>query len=201
MATKKSKTSKAAKVAPRNKVVSKTTSPQGLTGLEITLTLIVVLVAILAFVLGALAMGIGYVPNSTAAAVAPATSAPVVIDPRIQHLLDLDKVYRSQGWEGWLRTAGIQFDSAKVESRQPVEEVIMSHITVTSLVIRATDMVVNWPACITTDRPNEVKTSSETRQYQPDLTNPSVLYTNATLNGQGTVYADCSDWGQLDPTK
>lgn len=121
--------------------------------------------------------------------------------PHDQHLLNLDPTYRSQGWEAWLRAAGIQFDSSKVESRQPVEAVIKDHVTVTSLVIRATGMKVNWPACITTDRPNEVSTSSETRQYQPDLTNPSVMYTNATLNGQGTVYADCSDWGQLDPTK
>ncbi|EKD80762.1 MAG: hypothetical protein ACD_40C00017G0003, partial [uncultured bacterium] len=116
-----------------------------------------------------------------------------------QHLLNLDPTYRSKGWEAWLLAAGIVFDSSKVESRQPVEALINGHITVTSLVIRATGMKVNWPACITTDHPEMVIVSSDTRQYQPDLRNPSVLYTNVTLNGQGTVYADCSDWAQLDP--
>lgn len=118
-----------------------------------------------------------------------------------QHLLDLDPIYRSQGWESWLRAAGINFDASKVESRQPVEAVINGHVTVTSLVIRATGMKVNWPACVTTDHPEQVSTSADTRQHQPDLRNASVMYTNVTLNGQGTVYADCSDWGQLDPTE
>ncbi len=122
-------------------------------------------------------------------------------DLRNQHLLSLQPSYESGGWEVWLRTAGINFDSSKVESRQPVEEVILGNVTVTGLVIRATGLEVSWPSCITTDRPNEVTTSASTRQHQPDLRNPSVLYTNAVLNGQATVYADCSDWGQLDPTK
>lgn len=122
-------------------------------------------------------------------------------DAHDQHLLALDPTYRSSGWENWLLAAGIEFDASRVESRQPVEEVIQGHVTVTSLVIRATGMVINWPACVTTDHPEQVKLSADTRQHQPDLRNASVMYTNATLNGQGTVYADCSDWGQLDPTK
>lgn len=143
----------------------------------------------------------GGVPSIVENPAEPATlqaSAQVSHD---QHLLDLDPTYRSKGWEAWLRAAGIDFDASKVESRQPVEAVINSHVTVTSLVIRATGMKVNWPACITTDHPEMVVTSSDTRQHQPDLRNPSVLYTNATLNGQATVYADCSDWGQLDPSQ
>ncbi len=177
----------------------------------LALILGLVLVALLAFLIGGAVVASSQLtevaPKATEESVAPeapaqpATPQMSAKDAHDQHLLALDPTYRSQGWEAWLRAAGIQFDSSKVESRQPVEEVIQGHVTVTSLVIRATGMKVNWPACITTDRPNEVSTSSETRQYQPDLRNPSVLYTNATLNGQGTVYADCSDWGQLDPTK
>lgn len=138
-------------------------------------------------------------PKATEEAVAEAPAQPAPAEDRIAKLIKLDETYRSQGWEAWLRAAGISFDSSKVESRQPVEEVLSGHVTVTGLVIRATGLEVSWPSCITTDRPNEVTTSASTRQHQPDLRNPSVLYTNAVLNGQATVYADCSDWGQLDP--
>jgi hypothetical protein len=153
-------------------------------------------------------------PSSTATIVAPtatieaptqASAQPTpqmtVADERIQHLLSLQPSYESGGWQAWLRAAGVNFDSSKVESRQPLEEMLNGNLTVVGLVIRATDLQVNWPSCLTTDRPNEVKTSSKTKQHQPDLTNPSVMYTNIVLNGQGAVYADCSDWGQLDPTK
>lgn len=142
------------------------------------------------------------VTEAPAATEAP-TEPPAQPDPaddRIAKLIKLDETYRSLGWEAWLRAAGITFDSTKVESRQPVEEVLSDHVTVVGLVIRSTELEVSWPSCITTDRPNEVTTSASTRQHQPDLRNPSILYTNAVLNGQATVYADCSDWGQLDPT-
>jgi|GEM_PF-2769996 len=165
------------------------------------------------------------VPTQVAATVteAPATEAPAAAteapieapaqptaqmsnaDARKVHLVNLREVYDSQGWTGWLVAAGVVFDESKVESRQPVETGVtvngQYHTVVEALVIRATGMQVNWPACVTTDRPNEITVSSQTKQHQPDLQNPSVLYTNVVLNGQGTVYADCSDWGQLDPTK
>lgn len=126
-------------------------------------------------------------------------------DARAQQLYDLDKVYGNANWQGWLTAAGIKFDASKVESRQPVETGVTVNgeysTVVAGLVIRATGMEVNWPSCISTDRVNEVQTSASTKQHQPDLRNPSVLYTNVVLNGQATVYANCSDWGQLDPTK
>jgi hypothetical protein len=137
----------------------------------------------------------------TQAPAQPTTPAMTAADERIQHLLSLQPSFESGGWVSWMHAAGFEFETSKVESRQPIEEGLNGQTTVVGLVIRATDLQVNWPSCLTTDRPNEVKTSSQTNQHQPDLTNPSVMYTNIVLNGQGTVYADCSDWGQLKPNE
>jgi hypothetical protein len=123
---------------------------------------------------------------------------------RVARLIKLDAVYRSSGWQEWLKVAGITCD-ASVEARQPEEETVVDangtvHVVVSGIQVKG-NCTIPWPAVVTTDRPNEVETSADSRTYQPDLKNPSVMYTNAKLKGQGTIWVDSSNWGQLDPTK
>ncbi|PJE63511.1 hypothetical protein COU89_02935 [Candidatus Roizmanbacteria bacterium CG10_big_fil_rev_8_21_14_0_10_45_7] len=133
------------------------------------------------------------------------TEAPTQTEPadRIARLIELDKVYRAQGWMAWLKSAGVTCDAA-VEARQPEEETVTdangAHVVVSGIQVKG-NCTIPWPAVVTTDRPNEVETSADSRTYQPDLKNPSVMYTNAKLKGQGTIWVDSSNWGQLDPTK
>lgn len=122
-------------------------------------------------------------------------------DERVARLLSLDAVYRSSGWQNWLNTAGVTWGSNVVEARQPEEETLLvngeTRVLVSGVQIRGNGVIVNYPNCLTTDRPNEVVLGTNSRTYQPDLRNPSVLYTNVTLNGQGTVWTDCSNWSQM----
>ena len=62
---------------------------------------------------------------------------------------------------------------------------------------------VAYPACFTTDQPDRALTNASTRKYTPDPENGSTLYTNATTSGNGevTVWVDCSNWSQLDPSE
>jgi hypothetical protein len=120
-------------------------------------------------------------------------------ETREEELLRLDQVYRSQGAEAWMSAAGATWNANTFEARQPEEDIIQGHITVVGLQLKAQNLKVNWPACLTTDRKNEVTTTAGTKQVQPDLRNESIVYTNIILNGQGTFYARCDDWGQLAP--
>jgi len=124
-------------------------------------------------------------------------------ETRADRLIRLDAVYRSQGWNAWLTAAGVTCQSVVVEARQPEEEIVVdtsgtSHIVVSGLQLRG-QCTIPWPAILTTDRPGEVKTNADSRTYQPDLRNASVMYTNVMLNGQGTIWADGSNWDQLNP--
>lgn len=121
---------------------------------------------------------------------------------RVARLISLDQVYRSQGWEAWLAVAGAECQ-AGVEARQPEEETVIdpagvTHVVVSGLQLRGS-CDVPYPAIVTTDRPNEVVLGANSRTFQPDLRNPSVLYTNVRLNGQGTLWIDGTNWGQLSP--
>ena len=143
-------------------------------------------------------------PVATEEAVAEAPAAqPAPETDRLARLVELDVIYRSSGWQAWLKAAGVQCD-ANVEARQPEEETIVyngeTRVVVSGIQLRG-NCKVAWPALVTTDRPAEVTTSTNSRTYQPDLKNPSVLYTNVDLHGQGTVWVDGSNWGQLDPLK
>lgn len=147
-------------------------------------------------------------PTPTAPVVSnPATptqalAQPATANDRIARLVQLDAVYRSSGWQAWLKAADVTCD-ANVEARQPEEETVVyngeTRVVVSGLQVKGNCMV-PYPALVTTDRPGEVTTSADSRTYQPDLKNPSVLYTNVQLHGQGTIWVDGS-WGQLDPTK
>ena len=135
----------------------------------------------------------------TFSAAAPATAQ---AQTRVDRLIQLDATYRSQGWQGWLKAVGVQCDSV-VEARQPEEETLVgsdgtTHIVVSGLQLNGTCSV-NWPAIVTTDHASYITTTAATRQYQPDLRNQSVLYTNVVANGPVTVWADGTNWGQLTP--
>jgi len=125
----------------------------------------------------------------------------VTVSDRIKRLIELDKVYRTQGWQAWLSAAGVTC-TAVVEARQPEEETVVAsdgnHIVVSGLQVRG-NCSTPYPTGFTSDRPNEVTTISETRQYQPDLRNASVVYTDASFEGQATVWVDLTNWDQLVP--
>jgi len=134
------------------------------------------------------------------------TEAPAQPEPadRVARLIELDKVYRAQGWQAWLKAAGVTCDVA-VEARQPEEETVTDaqgvvHVIVSGLQVKG-NCQVPYPAVVTTDRPGEVTTTAQSRTYQPDLQNPSVMYTDVDLHGQGTIWVDASNWSQMDPTK
>lgn len=124
-------------------------------------------------------------------------------DDRVAHLIELDVVYRSEGWEAWLKFAGVTCD-ADVEARQPEEETVV-HEGETRIVVSGLQVdghcEVSYPAIVTTGDPSVITVSKTTRQHQPDLRNPSVLYTNVVLDGDGTIWVDATNWSQLDPTE
>ncbi len=115
-------------------------------------------------------------------------------------LRELDPVFRSSGMEAWLRAAGLSWTSLDADARQVEEETSpQSEIFVSGLQVDVVGLEVQWPNCATTDDPSEINTGSNSRQHQPDLRNPSVLYTNVTATGTVTVWTDCSNWNQLQP--
>lgn len=122
---------------------------------------------------------------------------------RVARLVELDAIYWSQGWRAWLKAAGVVCDATTVEARQPEEETVIyngeTRIVVSGLQVDG-HCEVPYPAVVTTGDPSVITIGDHTRQHQPDLTNPSVLYTNVILDGDGTIWIDGSNWGQLDPT-
>ncbi|MFH2085199.1 MAG: hypothetical protein ABII21_00175 [bacterium] len=140
------------------------------------------------------------VANPTAQTTA---AQPTTANDRISRLVELDAIYRAQGWQTWLKAAGFSCD-ANVEARQPEEETVVfngkTRVVVSGIQVRG-NCGVPYPAAVTTDRPGEVTTTTKSRTYQPDLKNPSVLYTDVTLHGQGTLWVDVTNWSQMDPTE
>ena len=147
--------------------------------------------------------GVTYYYEGVVATVPTLAPTGGLTEDRVTRLIRLNEVYKVQGWQAWLAATGATWNNGQVESRQPVEATVLAsdglHVVVEGLVIRATNLTVIWPNCVTTDRPNEVATTSVTRRHQPDLRNPSVIYTEVVLNGQGTYYGDCTNWGQMNP--
>lgn len=122
-----------------------------------------------------------------------------VLAARWVNLETLDAVYRNQGHVAWAAGAGFEGQIATVDARQPEEETSPEgRILVSGLQVQAKGLVANYPACFTTDR--TVVSTSETRFHRPDSRNNSALYTNnAAYSGPATLWADCSNWGQLWP--
>lgn len=129
------------------------------------------------------------------------SDASSISEERVARLMELDDVYRSQGWRQWLEAAGVICD-AEVEARQPEEETIIyqgeTRIVVSGIQVDG-HCEVPYPAIVTTGDPSVITTSEDTQQYQPDLRNPSVIYTNVELDGDGTIWVDATNWSQLDP--
>lgn len=122
-------------------------------------------------------------------------------DPMTAHFARLEALnpsFESSGWQAWLSAAGLTWQSISADARQIEQEVSpQSRISAAALQIKGQNIWIGWPNILTTDRPNEVRTSADTVTYQPDARNPSVMYTNIWLNGQGTVWVDGQNWGQF----
>ncbi len=131
------------------------------------------------------------------------TSTPVVNDRNANHfgrLKSLDPIYRSQGLEAWLRAAGITWTSLTPDARQIEEETSPEgSILAAGVQVKGSNISVPYPNCVTTDDPGEVRKNPSSRQHQPDIHNPSLIYTNVIASGTVTIWADCSNWEQLDP--
>jgi len=118
-----------------------------------------------------------------------------------QRLERLDPVFRNQGWQAWLRAAGITWAAIDTEARQIEEETSPAgRILASGLQVKAENMWVPWPNVVTTDVTSRITETNTTRKHQPDLRNASVLYTNVYANGPVTVWVGGSNWGQLWPT-
>lgn len=116
-------------------------------------------------------------------------------------LVQLDPTFRSQGWQAWLNAAGVSWDSIGPDARQIEEETTPdSQIVAAGVQIKdGVGVEIRYPVCVTTDDPSEVTVGSDTRSHQPDLRNPSVIYTNVVAKGTVTIWVDCSNWGQIRP--
>ena len=126
----------------------------------------------------------------------------VVDDAHWERLVALDPVFRDQGLEAWLGKAGFKWISLSVDARQIEEETSPERrVLAAGVQVDGQGIEVLWPACVTTDDPGEIVVRDDSRQYQPDLTNPSVLYTNVMANGTVTLWVDCSNWEQLFPPR
>lgn len=119
-------------------------------------------------------------------------------------LRDLDPVFRASGWQAWLLKAGISWDTIELlfpdiqkDARQIEEETDPNIQPLASgIQVKGTGVIIGWPNILTTDRPGEV-TPLDEFQWLPTTNNPSVLYTNVVLNGQGTIWIDGTNWGQF----
>lgn len=133
------------------------------------------------------------------AAVQPAQQ-PATTTDRVKRLVELDKIYRTQGLEPWLKAAGFSWDGVLQEARQPEEETVIvdgyPKIVVTGVQLRG-NVHANWPAGFTTDQKFDLDNNG--RSHKIDATNPSVLVTNGKVNGTLTAYVDVSNWKQVTP--
>lgn len=139
------------------------------------------------------------VPGGTQTQV-PGTT--VGLDPKGTHFPRLEKLdpsFRSGGFLPWLNAAGVSCQAVQ-QARQPEEETNPNtgKISVAGIQVSATSCHVAWPAIVTTDTPSRViSKDSNSVQYQPDPNNGSTLYTNVTVDGPVTIWADGTNWGQF----
>jgi len=124
----------------------------------------------------------------------PTGGQPATSDPQVAHfarLESLDPTFRSGGWQAWLSAAGVQCQTVR-DARQPEEETSSSgKISVAGLQVEAQNCHVPWPNIVTTDVPTRVVSKdANSVEYKPDPNNGSVLYTNVTVTGPVTIWAD-----------
>jgi hypothetical protein len=96
--------------------------------------------------------------------------------------------------DGWLRDAGFSWSRLEQQARQIEEETIDDKIVPAGVQVAVTNLSVDWPAVMTTDR--EVPAGAVC--YQPDPNNGSRICTNLEdFSGTATLWVDGSNWGQL----
>jgi hypothetical protein len=156
------------------------------------------------FACGALSLFLG--PKLYAAAVRATTPelqliapTPVITTDRCVRLSTLDKTFRSQGWRAWLAAAGLTWDDVSADARQIEEEICNDQVVAAGIQVKVKNLTVHWPAIVSTDDPSRIHSTASTRQHQPDMRNPSVLYTEVIANGDVTIWVDAANWGQLAP--
>lgn len=124
-------------------------------------------------------------------------------ESREARLVRLDDVFRSSGVEEWLRCAGLSWSQIQYDARNIEEETISSggstRVVASGIQVTAKGLKINWPAVVSTGTPSVITKNAASRTYQPDLRNPSVLYTDVEANGAVTVWIDASNWSQLWP--
>lgn len=123
-------------------------------------------------------------------------------ESRESRLVRLDAIFRSGGVEAWLKAAGFSWVSLQFDARNIEEETISyegTRVVASGIQVTATGLQVLWPAIVTTGTPSAITKGASTRMYQPDLRNPSTLYSNVEVNGAVTIWVDASNWAQLWP--
>lgn len=129
---------------------------------------------------------------------------PTAEDLRAAHfarLEELDSTLREGDVEAWLRRAGLSWDGElEVDARQIEEETTPTgRIVAAGVQVNARELRVPWPNVVTTDVPDRITETPNTRRHTPDLRNRSTLYTEVTANGPVTVWVDAQNWQQLAP--
>lgn len=113
-------------------------------------------------------------------------------DAHYKRLEELDRVYDpNQDYVAWLTTAGVTWDRLLKKDAREVEteyNPATKHNLAAAIQVEGTGIVVSWPNIVTTHVPSWIVQNEASRSYQPDASDPSVIYTNVVLNGEGTIW-------------
>lgn len=113
-------------------------------------------------------------------------------DAHYKRLEELDRVYDpNQDYVAWLTAAGVTWDRLLKKDAREVEteyNPATKHNLAAAIQVEGTGIVVSWPNIVTTHVPSWIVQNEASRSYQPDASDPSVIYTNVVLNGEGTIW-------------
>lgn len=119
---------------------------------------------------------------------------------RLNRLTQVDLAFRSGSHAGALAAAGYAGTINSVDARQPEEETHGNTGYYSGSQVTAQGPVV-YPMCLTTDDPGRVReVPGNTRKHLANANTGSTLYTNVFVQGAVTMYADCTNWGQVWPS-
>lgn len=135
-------------------------------------------------------------PTATPEPVPKATAHAAASDYEAAHrarLELLDPVFRSSGFEPWLRQAGFTWSSLTLRTDQVIEETWSGRQWASGVPVNVTGLNAPWPAAITTD---VISIDGRCIEVGPS----SKLCTDVTgFSGRATLYVDVQNWGQLAP--
>jgi len=122
-----------------------------------------------------------------------------------KRLAEFDPIFRQSNntdWQGWLKAAGVTWDTMSKDARQVEEETSPEgNVYISGVQVDGCGVKINWPNIVTTDVPGRITSKAgNSFEYQPDKRpngNKSVLYTNVVACGPVTIWISGYSWGQF----